>query len=87
MSAAIQITNQQSLAGADNFSGDFLSQNNVNEPMDIGIVLPRYAHPLTQAEEIALSTEIDVLVISDCLGIDIIPIYCGLVIILFCHKD
>ena len=71
MSTAIQNIYQRNSADVDNFIGDFLRENNLNEPTDIGIVLPRYALPLTQAEEKALSTDIDVLAISDCLGIAI----------------
>ena len=68
---AIQNIYEQNPADVDNFYDDFLRENNLNEPTDIGIVLPRYALPLTQVEGVALSTNIDVLAISDCLGIDI----------------
>ena len=71
MSTAIENIYQRNPANVGNFLGDFLRENNLNEPKDIGIVLPRYALPLTQAEEVALSIDIDVLAISDCLGIDI----------------
>ena len=71
MLTAIPNIYQQNPADAGNLIGDFLKKNNLNEPADIKIVLSRYALPLTQAEEVALSTDIDVLAISDCLGIGI----------------
>ena len=71
MLTAIQNIYQRSPADVDNFIGDFLRENNLNEPRDIVIVLPTYFLPLTQAEDVALSTTVDVLAISDCLGIDI----------------
>ena len=71
MLTVIQNIYQRSPVDVDNFIGYFFRENNLNEPTDIAIVLPTYAFPLTQAEEVALSTEVDVLTISDCFGIDI----------------
>ena len=74
MSTAIQNIYQRNLADVDHFIDEFLRENNLNDPTGIGIVLPRYTLPLTQAEEVALSTDVDVLAISDCVGIDIYAI-------------
>jgi len=50
---------------------DYLSKNNLDEPGDISIVLPRYPLPLTGGEELSLHSTIDVMRESDSYGIDI----------------
>jgi len=50
---------------------DYLSKNNLDEPGDISIVLPRYPLPLTGGEELSLHSTIEVMRESDSYGIDI----------------
>ena len=50
---------------------NFRENNNFNEPNDIAIVVQRIAPPLTLEQLSHLNQEVDVLVESECNGIDI----------------
>ena len=67
------INNALSYSSGDrnDFINSFLEHHNMNEPTDIGIVLPRVALPLTGNEENELERNINPLAASANLGIDI----------------